>query len=115
VSGALFIVVVFAAMWAVVILPQQRQLKRHRALVAALAVGDEVVTTSGIHGTVVELGDESLRLAVADGVELRVERQAIGRRAPAPSGDPVATDDVARPDESDRSTATGSPSRPLEA
>jgi preprotein translocase YajC subunit len=49
----LLLVALFAVAWVVLILPKQRELKRHNALVAAISVGDEVMTGSGIYGTVV--------------------------------------------------------------
>lgn len=109
-SGALFIVLVFAAMWAVVILPQQRQLKRHKALVADLAVGDDVVTTSGIHGAIRALDDEVVRLAVAPGVELRVDRRAIGRRV-----EPAATEAAGTDTGATGAGTLATPTHPLEA
>lgn len=68
-----------ALMWVVLILPQQRRVRRHRAFVDALSIGDEVVTTSGMYGTVTELDGEQARLRIAPDVEITVARLAIGR------------------------------------
>ena len=84
VTGAVFIIVVFAAMWAVIILPQQRRARRHDALVASLAVGDEVVTAGGIVGTITALTGDDLELETAPGVHLRVVRTAVGERRTGP-------------------------------
>jgi preprotein translocase YajC subunit len=47
----LIIIVLFVIAWVVLILPKQRELKRHNAFVQSLAAGDEVITGSGIYGT----------------------------------------------------------------
>lgn len=67
-------------MYLLLIRPQQKKLQAQRALIASIAVGDEVVTAGGIIGTVRVLTDDRLFLEVADGVELRILRGAISRR-----------------------------------
>src|SRR6185503_17166697 len=57
---------------------QQRRLRQHQALVASLEVGDEVVTTGGIFGTITALEDGVARLEVSPGVTLKVAARAIG-------------------------------------
>lgn len=57
--------------------PQQKRMKEHTALIAALEVGDDVLMSSGIYGTVVQIDREMLEVEVADGVELRVARNAV--------------------------------------
>src|SRR5687768_11091163 len=79
--GPLLILVgVFVLIWALVILPQQRQVKHHKAVVGRLQVGDEVMTTAGIYGTIADLDDEIVSLEVAPGTVLRIARGAVGRR-----------------------------------
>jgi preprotein translocase subunit YajC len=67
---------------------QQRRLRQHQVLIASLEVGDEVVTTSGIFGTITALGDDTAQLEVAPGVALKVAKRAIGGIV----GTPVAAD-----------------------
>ena len=67
--------------WVLIVLPQRRQMAAHRQLVASLEVGDEVITTAGIYGTITELDADTAHLQVADGVVLRFARAAIGRKA----------------------------------
>jgi preprotein translocase subunit YajC len=83
----------FLALWAIVILPQQRRVRAHNALVNVLEEGDEVMTTSGILGTITQLDDEVLHLEVAPGVTLRVVRGAVARRMnePEPEPEPEST------------------------
>lgn len=70
-------VLLAAAFFFLVVRPQRRQMAAHRALVATLGVGDEVITTGGIHGTIRGLTDDAVELEVATGVVIRVARQAI--------------------------------------
>jgi preprotein translocase subunit YajC len=73
----LIIIILFAVAWVVLILPKQRELKRHNAFVQSLAVGDEVMTGSGIYGTLVEVSEAMVLLQVAPGVEIKIARRAI--------------------------------------
>lgn len=71
---------------------QSRRQKQMRAFSSALNVGDQVVTSSGIFGTVRHLDDSSAWLEVADGVTIRVDRRAVamkqaeGTTAATPAG-----------------------------
>ncbi|CAN5507826.1 hypothetical protein BH20ACT2_BH20ACT2_22530 [soil metagenome] len=85
--GIVILLVTFALMWVLFILPQQRRVKRHQAVVAALAVGDEVMTTSGMRGEITNLDDELVHLRIADGVVVRFARAAVAQRL----GDELAT------------------------
>ncbi|MCZ3388555.1 MAG: preprotein translocase subunit YajC [Actinomycetia bacterium] len=58
---------------------QQRRAQQVAILAAGLRVGQDVVTTSGLYGTIAALGDAEATLLVAPGVELRFDRRAIGR------------------------------------
>lgn len=60
--------------------PQQRRMAAVRELQAHLREGDEVMTTSGIYGRIVQLGDDEIRLEIAPGTVVRVARGAIGAR-----------------------------------
>ncbi len=78
--------VTFVLLWVLFILPQQRRVRAHQALVASVQPGDEVVLSAGIYGRIVDLGPEEMTLAVAPGVELRVARQAVLRRVEDATG-----------------------------
>jgi preprotein translocase subunit YajC len=83
----LYLAVLVLAFFVLVVRPQRRQLAAHRALVASLEVGDEVVTSGGIHGVIRAMEDAVLRLEIADGVEVRLARNAVAQRVPAPGPD----------------------------
>ncbi len=74
-----------------------------QALQTSLSVGDEVMTTSGIFGEVRALEEETVHLAIADGVDIRVVRAAIARvvtpAAAAPDEENELADTPAEPEE----------------
>ncbi|MGH9190227.1 MAG: preprotein translocase subunit YajC [Acidimicrobiales bacterium] len=74
------LVFAFGVMWLLMIRPQQRRLRQHQALVAALQPGDEVVTGGGLCGTVVSVDDDVLQIEIAPGVSVRVLRSAVSQR-----------------------------------
>jgi preprotein translocase subunit YajC len=76
----LYLGILVAAFLLLIVRPQRRQMAAHRALVASLRVGDEVVTSGGIYGTILGLDDGTVDLEVASGVVLRVARGAIAQR-----------------------------------
>ena len=88
-----YLVVLVAGFFVLVVRPQRRQITAHRAMLAALAVGDRVVTSGGIYGTVRGLSDETAEVEVAAAVRLTVARAAIARRLEPV--EPVADDDAA--------------------
>ena len=61
---------------------QRRRSQQIQAMQASLAVGEEVVTTSGLYGTIVALDDTVVTLDVGNGQTLRYDRRAVGMRAP---------------------------------
>lgn len=71
------LIVIMVAMWALLILPQQRRTKAHRAMLASLDVGDEIVTASGIYGVIAEFDGDTVFLAVNDDTEIKISKSAI--------------------------------------
>ncbi|HBK67661.1 MAG TPA: preprotein translocase subunit YajC [Firmicutes bacterium] len=65
--------------WVVMILPQRKQQKKRNEMLNALKKGDKVITVGGIHGEVIELDDEDIRLRIADKVEVRMAKSAVSR------------------------------------
>ena len=106
-QALIVLAVTFALLWVFFILPQQRRVRAHQQLVAALEEGDEVVLSAGIHGRITELGAEDLMLEVAPGVELRVARQAVLRRVETVDAD--ALPDPSAEDVDGDSPGDGSP------
>jgi preprotein translocase subunit YajC len=107
-GGVIFLAVMLLIAWLVVILPQQRRVRAHQALVATLHEGEEVMTTSGILGTITAIDDDVLRLEVAPDVELRVVRGAIARKVEpeTAASDGAADDDTDQTDDAGADTQT---------
>ena len=67
----------FAAMYVLLIMPQQKKVKAQRAMLGALQVGDPILTSGGIYGIVTDLEGDAIYLEVAPDIELKVARSAI--------------------------------------
>ena len=76
----IFILLIGAVFYFLLIRPQQRQRRAQQELVRSIEVGDEVITSSGLFGRVVELDDTDVVLEVAPNTRLRFIRGAISRR-----------------------------------
>jgi len=71
------LVLMFVVLYFVMIRPQMRKQKEHRAMIEALARGDEVATAGGLLGTVTKLGDAYVSVEIANGVEVQLQRSAV--------------------------------------
>ena len=84
---------ILLALYFMVWMPQRRRAKEQSTMLSSLGVGDEVVLNAGIHGFVTDIEDTVIWLEVAEGVELKVSRDAIAANltaaaaAAAPTGD----------------------------
>ena len=76
------LVLIFVVFYFLLIRPQAKRAKEHKAMVAALAVGDEVVIGGGVLGKVTETGEQFLTVEVADGVRVKVQRHTVGSVLP---------------------------------
>jgi len=85
-GGALFsilpLVAIFALFYFIAIRPQQKRAKAHREMVEALKKGDEVVTNGGTLGRISAVGENFVTVEVADGMQIKVQRQAIQMMMP---------------------------------
>ena len=73
------LVLIFAIMYFLLIRPQQKKVKQHQAMVAALRKGDQVVTQGGLIGKVSKVSDDELEVEVATGVKVRVVRSTVAQ------------------------------------
>jgi preprotein translocase subunit YajC len=71
------LVLMFVVLYFVMIRPQMKKQKEHRAMIDALAKGDEVVTGGGLLGKVTKLGENNISMEIASGVEIQVQRSAV--------------------------------------
>jgi preprotein translocase subunit YajC len=70
-------VLMFVVLYFVMIRPQMRKQKEHKAMIEALAKGDEVVTGGGLLGKVTKIGETTLSVEIANGVEVQLQRAAV--------------------------------------
>ncbi|MEM6890228.1 MAG: preprotein translocase subunit YajC [Pseudomonadota bacterium] len=72
------LILIFAIMYFLLIRPQQKKVKEHQAMVAALRRGDQVVTQGGVVGKVVKVKEDGeIEVEIADGVKVRVIQHTI--------------------------------------
>ena len=91
------------AFYFVLIRPQQRRAKAQQALVRSVEVGDEVITTAGVYGTIKDIDDETdvIVLEIAPGTQIRMVRAGISRR--------ITEDDYEEYDEDEDDTSDEQP------
>ena len=78
----IMLIALFAVFYFVLIRPQSKRQKEHKAMVAGLSKGDEVVTNGGLLGKIINIGDNFVTLDVADGLQVRVQRVAVAALMP---------------------------------
>ena len=78
----LFPILLIAIMYFLMIRPQMKRAKEHKAMLEKLSRGDEVITNGGIAGTVSDLGDSFVTVEIADNVRIRVQKGAIANVLP---------------------------------
>jgi preprotein translocase subunit YajC len=71
------LVLMFVVLYFVMIRPQMKRQKEAKAMIDALAKGDEVVTSGGLLGKISKLGESFLSVEIASGVEIQVQRSAV--------------------------------------
>jgi len=71
-------ILMFVVLWFLMIRPQMKKAKEHKALLAGLAKGDEVVTGGGLLGKVTKVADSYVTVEIAAGIEVVVQKPSIG-------------------------------------
>jgi preprotein translocase subunit YajC len=80
--GFLPLIIIFVIFYFLLIRPQSKRAKEHRAMIAALNKGDEIVTNGGVLGRITDVGDSFVTVEIADGVAVKVQRQAVAALMP---------------------------------
>ena len=80
IASLLPLIILFGIFYLLVILPQQRQAKKHKEMVEALKKGDKIVTTGGIIAEVVKNEESFIKAKIADNVEVKIDKAAIARK-----------------------------------
>ena len=78
-SSLIFLILMGAIFYFMLVRPQRRRVQQHRALVDSLSVGDEVVTIGGLFGTITRLNDDDVELRVDTSTTLRFLKTSIAR------------------------------------
>ncbi|MDF1678396.1 MAG: preprotein translocase subunit YajC [Legionellaceae bacterium] len=74
--------VIFVLFYFMLIRPQNKRAKEHRELINKIEKGDEIATASGILGRVVQLDEQYLKVAIAEGTEIMLQRSAVSAVLP---------------------------------
>ncbi|MEO6263577.1 MAG: preprotein translocase subunit YajC [Luteimonas sp.] len=82
IAGMLPFIILIGVMYFLMIRPQMKRAKEHRAMLDKLGTGDEVITNGGIAGTVREIGDSFVTVEIADNVRVRLQKGAIANVLP---------------------------------
>lgn len=80
--GFLPLIILFVAFYFFLIRPQMKRQREHQKLVEGLHKGDEVVTTGGVLGRIADVADNYLKVEVAKGIELKIQKQAVSSLLP---------------------------------
>jgi preprotein translocase subunit YajC len=89
-ANLIFLGLLIAIFYFMLIRPQKRRVDAHRRLVESISVGDEIVTIGGFYGTIRRMGDDDIDLEISPGTTMRLVKSAIARRV---------TEDVEEPAE----------------
>jgi len=76
------LILIFAVFYFLLIRPQSKRAKELKQMISALAKGDEVVTTGGLLGKVTEVGETFVTVEIADGVQVKVQKNAVAGLMP---------------------------------
>lgn len=77
IESIVLIVLMFAVLYFLMIRPQMKRAKEHKAMIDALQKGDEVITTGGILGRITKISEGYVTLEIANGIEVQVQRPAV--------------------------------------
>ena len=80
IASFLPLIVLVGVFWFMIMRPQQRRMKEHRALLSNVKQGDKVVAAGGIVGTVRRVDDDQLHLQVADNVVIKVDKGSVTKK-----------------------------------
>jgi preprotein translocase subunit YajC len=81
-TSLIFMIVIFAVFYFLLIRPQAKRAKEHKKMVSALNKGDEVITSGGIYGKLSNVSEDSVDVDIAEGMTIKMQRQAISSVLP---------------------------------
>lgn len=81
-EALIFPILLIVAFYFLLIRPQTKRAKEHKKMVEELKKGDEVVTGGGLLGRITEIGENFIQLEVAEGIQLKIQKQAVASLMP---------------------------------
>lgn len=75
-------IILFVVFYFLLIRPQSRRAKEHKKMVEAISKGDEILSSGGIYGRVVEVGETHLLVEIADNTQIKLQREAVSSLLP---------------------------------
>lgn len=78
------LLVIFVIFYFLLIRPQQKKVKVHKKMLDELKIKDMIITSSGIYGVIVGIGDTSLEVKIADNVKIKLQKSAVSERLTSP-------------------------------
>ncbi|MFA7325419.1 MAG: preprotein translocase subunit YajC [Candidatus Kapaibacterium sp.] len=76
-SMLIFFGAMFAIMYFLMIRPQKKKQQEHKKMIDGIKKGDKVITSTGIHGTVTDVNEDTFLVQIADNVQVRFEKAAV--------------------------------------
>ena len=92
-AGFIPLILMFVIFYFLLIRPQQKRTKEHRAMISNLKKGDRIVTSGGIHGRITGMDDQTLTVEIADKVRVKVARGNVSNLA-QPAGKEITPNQV---------------------
>ena len=80
--GFLLPIFILILMYFIIIRPQSKKLKEHKAMIGELKVGDEISTSGGIYGKITKVGESYVLLKISEKVEFKLQKNAVGKILP---------------------------------
>ena len=74
------LILLFAIFYFLIIRPQQKQQKEHKAMLEALSKGDKIVTTGGLIAEIVKVEEDFIKIKLSDGVIAKLDRNFVARK-----------------------------------
>jgi preprotein translocase subunit YajC len=75
----IMMVLVLVLFWVMMILPQRKQQKQRANMLQNLKKGDKIIMTAGIHGEIIEIDEDDIRIRIADKTEITVSKSAVAK------------------------------------
>jgi preprotein translocase subunit YajC len=77
VGGFLILILILGAAWLLIVVPARRRRQSHAAMQDTVDLGDEIITAGGLHGFVREIEDDTMKIEIAPGVVVTLDRRAV--------------------------------------